>query len=283
MKNRKITILLVIILFVGLSLLLYPPISNWWNSYRQSKVMVSYAGAISKIDNETYKQLLEDARAYNKTVASKGGGGWKLSDTEQALYDSLLNVDGSGVIGYIDIPKIHCTLPIYHGTSDGVLQIAVGHNEGTSLPVGGESTHCVLSGHRGLPSARLFTDLDQMTVGDVFTINTLDEVLTYEVDQIHIVLPHEISELRIEPGQDLCTLLTCTPYGINTHRLLVRGHRIDTVKEHDIRVIADSVQVEPPLVALFIGAPILLLLTLVVLLLPIKPRKQIEIEEEIEL
>lgn len=283
MRKRKINALLLLILIVGLSLLLYPPISNWWNSMRQSRVMVSYADAISRIDNDTYKQILEDARSYNKYVSSKGGGGWSFTDAEQAEYDSLLNVDGTGVMGYIEIRKINCTLPIYHGTSDGVLQIAIGHNEGTSLPVGGESSHCVLSGHRGLPSARLFTDLDQMGVGDTFIINTLDEVLTYEVDQVHIVLPHEISELRIEPGKDLCTLLTCTPYGINSHRLLVRGHRIDTVRQSEIRVTADSIQVDPPLVALFIGAPILLLLTLAVLLLPLKSRKQTEIEEDIEL
>lgn len=283
MRKRKINALLLLILIVGLSLMLYPPISNWWNSMRQSRVMVSYADAISRIDNDTYKQILEDARSYNKYVSSKGGGGWSFTDAEQAEYDSLLNVDGTGVMGYIEIQKINCTLPIYHGTSDGVLQIAIGHNEGTSLPVGGESSHCVLSGHRGLPSARLFTDLDQMGVGDTFIINTLDEVLTYEVDQVHIVLPHEISELRIEPGKDLCTLLTCTPYGINSHRLLVRGHRIDTVRQSEIRVTADSIQVDPPLVALFIGAPILLLLTLAVLLLPLKSRKQTEIEEDIEL
>ena len=183
-------------------------------------------------------------------------------------------MSGLGIMGYIDIPGIDCSLPIYHGTEESVLQIAVGHLEWSSLPVGGESTHCVLSGHRGLPSAKLFTNLDKLQAGDIFLLRVLDEVLTYEVDQILIVEPQETGALRIEKGKDYCTLVTCTPYGINTHRLLVRGHRIDNIEEaKTVRVTADAIQIEPLLVAPVVAIPILLLL-MILLLLPKQPRKK---------
>ena len=259
MSKRKSNILLILILIVGLSLLLYPPVSNWWNSYRQSKVVSDYAARVADLDNEEYQRILNDARAYNELVAAYGGGATALSAEQRADYLRQLDVDGTGVMGYIDIQKIRCTLPIYHGTDDGVLQIAIGHIEGSSLPVGGESTHCVLSGHRCLPSARLFTDIDQLVEGDTFLIRTLDEVLTYEVDQIRIVLPREVGDLRVEPGEDLCTLVTCTPYGVNTHRLLVRGHRVDT-KPGTLAVTAEAFQIRPVVVMPAIAIPILLLL-----------------------
>ena len=197
-----------------------------------------------------------------------------MTDEERTKYESLLNVSGYGIIGYIEIPSINCSLPIYHGTDEAILQIAVGHIEGTSLPVGGSGTHCVLSGHRGLPSARLFTDLDKMVIGDTFLMRVLDETLTYEVDQIRIVLPYEMDDLEIEEGKDYCTLVTCTPYGINSHRLLVRGHRIENQEEAQaIRITADAMQIEPLLVAPIVAIPMLLIL-LVILLLPKKSKKK---------
>ena len=265
MKKRTTNILLVVMLCVGLSLLLYPPIANWWNSYRQSKVVVGYADAVTHVDREKYQALLDSAHAYNEKIAETGGGGAYFTEEQWNEYKEQLDIDGSGVIGYIEIQKIRCTLPIYHGTDDSILQIAIGHIEGTSLPVGGPSTHCVLSGHRGLPSARLFTDIDQLTEGDTFIIRTLDEVLTYEVDQIRIVLPQETRDLRIVPGEDLCTLVTCTPYAINTHRLLVRGHRIET-KPGILSVTAEGVLIKPVVVMPILSTPIILLLILLVII-----------------
>ena len=265
MRKRKSDILLILVLIVGLSLLLYPPVSNWWNSYRQSKVVSDYAEHVGHLDSEEYQRILNDAHAYNELVAAYGGGATALTAEQRADYLRQLDVDGTGIMGYIDIQKIRCTLPIYHGTDDGVLQIAIGHIEGSSLPVGGESTHCVLSGHRGLPSARLFTDIDQLVEGDTFLIRTLDEVLTYEVDQIRIVLPREVSDLCVEPGEDLCTLVTCTPYGVNTHRLLVRGHRVDT-KPGTLAVTAEAFQIRPVVVMPAIAIPLLLLLLILALI-----------------
>ena len=193
--------------------------------------------------------------------------GFFLTEEQQAQYESLLDISGTGIMGYIEIPSINVSLPIYHGTSDSVLQIAVGHLDWTSLPVGGESTHCVLSGHRGLPSAKLFTNLDQIVEGDTFIIRVLDEVLTYEVDRILIVEPEDVTALQIESGKDLCTLVTCTPYGINSHRLLVRGHRVETEQEEAaVRLVSDGIQIEPLLVAPVVALPMLLALLLVLLL-----------------
>ena len=201
-----------------------------------------------------------------------------MTDEEKEEYDQYLKIDDTGIMAYIEIPEIDCSLPIYHGTEESVLQIAIGHIEGTSLPVGGESTHCVLSGHRGLPSAKLFTNLDQMKTGDTFVIRVLDEVLTYEVDQILIVEPNNTSALTIEAGKDLCTLVTCTPYGINSHRLLIRGHRVENTPEAKmIRVVADAIQIEPLIVAPVVAAPVLLIL-FVMLMLP-KRKKHIEKEK----
>ena len=271
MRKHGTTILLLI-LFIGLSLMLYPTFSNWWNSMHQTRAIAAYSEQVAQLDTVSYDQLWEDARAYNRSLLGRENT-FLLSDEQKAEYDRLLDVSGLGIMGYIEIPSIQVTLPIYHGTDEAVLQIAVGHLEWTSLPVGGESTHCVLSGHRGLPSARLFTDLDKLTVGDRFLFRVLDEVLTYEVDQILIVEPYDTDALRIEPGKDLCTLVTCTPYGINTHRLLVRGHRVENEREaQTVRVTSDAIQIEPYLVAPVVAAPILLVL-LIVLLIPKRRKK----------
>lgn len=263
--SNLITIILILILLAGLSLLLYPTVSDYWNSFHQSRAIASYAEQVAEIDSDTYEQLWADAQAYNRSLIGKVGR-YDMTDEERAKYESLLDVSGNGIIGYIEIPSIKCSLPIYHGTDEAILQIAVGHIEGTSLPVGGSGTHCVLSGHRGLPSARLFTDLDKMVVGDIFMMRVLDETLTYEVDQIRIVLPNEMDDLEIEEGKDYCTLVTCTPYGINSHRLLVRGHRIENqVEAQDIRVTSDAIQIEPLIVAPIVALPMLLALLFILL------------------
>lgn len=271
MKKRKkdhlTTVLLVIILVAGLSLLLYPTVSDYWNSFHQSRAISSYAENVANLDKERYDEIWKAARAYNDSLKDRATN-FALSPEQKETYESLLDISGGGIMGYIEIPKIDCALPIYHGTAESVLQIAVGHLEWSGLPVGGRNTHCVLSGHRGLPSARLFTDLDKLQEGDLFMLRVLDEVLTYQVDQIQIVEPQEVSSLQIEEGLDLCTLVTCTPYGINSHRLLVRGQRIENVEEaREIRVTADAMQIEPLLVAPVAAIPMLLIL-LIILLVP---------------
>lgn len=262
-KHRQTisTLLLVLVFLVGLSLLLYPTVSDYWNSLHQSRAIASYAEQVATLDNAAYDALWAEARAYNDTLRTKTDR-FTLTDEELAEYNATLNVPGTNVIGYIEIPKIDCYLPIYHGTDEATLQVGVGHLEGSSLPVGGASTHCVLSGHRGLPSAKLFTDLDQLAEGDTFVLYVLDETLTYEVDQIRIVEPQEVDELAIEDGQDYCTLVTCTPYGINTHRLLVRGHRVENAEtgQAAARVSADAMQVDTAAVAPLVAVPLLLLL-----------------------
>jgi len=231
----------------------------------QSQAIANYAEAVAELDDTSYEQLWADAQRYNQTLLNKENR-YMLTDEEWEEYEALLDVSGNGIIGYIEIPSIDCALPIYHGTDEAVLQIAIGHIAGTSLPVGGENTHCVLSGHRGLPSAKLFTNLDQLAEGDTFMLRVLDEILTYEVDQIRIVLPDELDELEIVEGEDYCTLVTCTPYGINTHRLLVRGHRIANIETNNgIRVTADAMQIDTVLVASFVAAPILFVLLIVLL------------------
>ena len=274
MRKHWSTILLVIILLIGLSLLLYPSFSDWWNSFHQSHAIASYAEEVANMDDEQYEELWSSAQDYNQALQHRPNS-FVLSEEQADNYEVLLNVGGNGIMGYIEIPSINVALPVYHGTNEAVLQIAVGHLEWTSLPVGGEGTHCVLSGHRGLPSARLFTDLDKLVVGDIFMLRVLDEVLTYEVDQIQIVLPNNVDTLLCEEGEDLCTLVTCTPYGINSHRLLVRGHRIDNLPEaENIRITADAIQIEPVIVAPLLAAPMLLILLIVLLIPKRKPKKE---------
>ena len=260
MRKHLSTIILVIVLILGVMILLYPTISDYWNSFHQSRAIASYLDEIEKIDPVDYEREWARAEQYNKDLRKKPNR-FRLDEQEYAEYESLLNLTGSGIMGYIEIPKINCSLPIYHGTDEAVLQIAVGHIEGSSLPTGGPGTHTVLSGHRGLPSARLFTDLDQVEEEDLFVIRVLDRVMTYMVDQVLIVLPEEMDGLAIDPNEDYCTLVTCTPYGINSHRLLVRGRRTKNVEmEQIIKVVSDATQVKPIMVAPVIAAPMLLML-----------------------
>lgn len=270
-RNNLTTVILVVALLAGLSLLLYPSFSDYWNSYHSSQAITDYSNAVKDMDNEKYGELLEQAREYNSALAS-GTQEFYLTEQEKKYYDSMLDVSGNGIMGYIEIPKIGVYLPVYHGTEESALQVAVGHLEWSGLPVGGESTHCVLSGHRGLPSAKLLTNLDKMQEGDVFVLRVLDEVFTYEVDRISIVEPNDISQMQIEQGQDLCTLVTCTPYGINTHRLLVRGHRVENTKESlSIRIMSEANQIDPLLVAPIVALPVLAV-TLIIIFIP-KGRK----------
>ena len=272
-KSSFVTAILIAALLAGALLLLYPTISDYWNSLHQSRAIASYAEQVADLDDNMYEQLWADARAYNETFGSSTSR-FVMTDEQKKVYDALLNIAGNGVMGYIEIPKIKCNLPIYHGTDESVLQIAIGHVQGSSLPVGGAGTHCVLSGHRGLPRAKLFTDIDQLTEGDVFLLRVLDETLTYEVDQIRTVLPDELDDLAIEEGKDYCTLVTCTPYGINSHRLLVRGHRVENqASASTIRVTADAMQIEPLLIAPLVAAPMLLVL-LVIVLIPHRTKKK---------
>ena len=270
MKNKTSTIILFLAFLVGLSLLLYPTASDYWNSMHASKAVADYSTQVSQLTQTQYDELWAAATAYNQSLRDRSGS-FYLTDEQKEQYASQLDVSGTGIMGYIEIPNIKLSLPIYHGTEDSVLQIAVGHLEWSSLPVGGEGTHCVLSGHRGLPSAKLFTNLDQLVEGDTFVLRVLDEVLTYQVDQILIVEPEDTDALKAEEGKDLCTLVTCTPYGVNSHRLLVRGHRIENQAQAEaIRVTSDAMQIEPRLVAPLLAMPILLLL-LVLLLVPKQP------------
>lgn len=261
LKKRTLsTIILILVFLVGLSLLLYPTVSDYWNSLHQSRAITGYAEQVAAMDNDIYERLWSEAEAYNKALLNQADR-FRLSDEELEAYEQLLSVDGTNVIGYIEIDKIDVYLPVYHGTSESVLQTGVGHLEGSSLPVGGPGTHSVISGHRGLPNARLFTDLDQLEMGDTFVLHVLDATLTYEVDQIRIVEPTEVSELAIAEGEDYCTLVTCTPYGINTHRLLVRGHRVENGETGAaVRVTADAMQIEPVTVAPLVAVPLLILL-----------------------
>ena len=259
MKKNLTNILLVVILLVGAAILLYPTAADYWNSFHQSRAIAGYSESVNNLNEAEYERIWQSAVEHNRWVSGKSVP-FSLSEAEWAEYESQLDLAGNGIMGYIDIPKIECVLPIYHGTSDSVLQVAVGHIESSSLPVGGASSHCILSGHRGLPSAKLFTDLDRLGEGDYFQLKILNETLTYEVDQIRIVLPVEVSELGITQGQDYCTLVTCTPYGINSHRMLVRGRRIANPREA-ANITSDAIRVDPVLVAPAMAAPMLIVLT----------------------
>ena len=266
MKKHLPTLCMVLVFVVGLSLLLYPTISDYWNSFHQTQVISGYGDSVARLDEISYDYVWQAARQYNADLLQEDNRFFPTEDMHER-YLSLLNVAGNGVMGFIEIPELSVRLPIYHSTDEAVLQVAVGHIEGSSLPVGGAGTHCLLSGHRGLPSAKLFSSLDQMAVGDVFMLHVLDETLTYEVDQILVVEPGDVSALELDPLADLCTLVTCTPYGINSHRLLVRGHRIETQKEKaPVTVTADAVQVERWKVALAVAGPLLILVMMIGLL-----------------
>lgn len=266
MRKRKVsvsTVILVIVFLAGLSVMLYPIISDYWNSKTQSRVIADYDKLLSNMDNETYKSIMENAEDYNNKL--KGLYNPLENYNELDGYNDTLEVTGTGIMGYITIPGIDVELPIYHGTSDKVLNNAAGHLQGSSLPIGGDSTHAVISAHRGLPSAKLFSDLDELEKGDRFTITVLNEVLTYEVDKIQIIEPDELDKLVIVDGEDYVTLITCTPYGINTHRLLVRGTRVEAENKLSVRVSADAVKIEPILVAPFVAIPVLIIFLIVML------------------
>ena len=276
MKKKHIsTIIIALIFLAGLGFLLYPTVSNLWNRAHQSRAIATYTKQVEKLDDSQNKEMLKAARKYNKSLLKKSDH-WKLSKKDKKKYESLLDVSGTGIMGYIEVPKIDCSLPIYHGTDEGALQIAIGHLEGRSLPVGGKSTHCVLSGHRGLPSARLFTDLDQMEEGDVFVLNVLGRKLAYEVDQIKVVLPDEMSDLEIVQGKDLCTLVTCTPYGINTHRLLVRGHRTKYIEETVVRVQKEAEKKETGIWLLAGGGTVFLIIIIIVVVKRRRKRRNLQ-------
>ena len=276
MKKHLSTIFFGIIFLIGLLLVLYPTVSNFLSNREQKKVIREYSNIVNNMDKEEKEAMYNEAVDYNKEIYEKGMIDYSNPDAVQG-YNDILDVSGTEIMGYISIPKINVELPIYHGPSDGVLQVAVGHLEGSSLPVGGENTHCVLSGHRGLPSADLFTHLDRLNVHDIFTISVLDKTLVYEIDQIKVVAPGDTQYLQIEDGKDYCTLLTCTPYGINTHRLLVRGVRVaDSDDKDNIYVYADAYKIDTKTVTVLMAVPLtlLLLLGMVVHIRRNKKRKQ---------
>ena len=257
------TIILMIILLSGVGIFLYPSVSDWWNSMHATRAISGYVTAVEDMSGQEKEDMLQAARIYNDSLSN--GVNFTLTEEQLEEYNSLLNIGGTGIMGYVQISAIGVNLPVYHSVDEGVLQIAVGHIPGSSLPVGGERVHSILSGHRGLPSAKLFSDLDQMQEGDVFTVTVLDETITYMVDQIRIVLPEETDELAIQPGKDYCTLVTCTPYGINTHRMLVRGRRIENI-EGDVVIVAEAVRIPNYIVIPAVGIPMLFLVLAAMLL-----------------
>ena len=270
-RNNLLTFLMVTGLIVGIVLLVYPSVANYWNSFHQTQVLIEYNDVVSSMSKEDYKKFLDDAKEYNNKLAESGII-WNMSDSELEEYEKKLNINKNGIMGYISIPKVHIKLPIYHGTSESVLQVAIGHIEGSSLPVGGKGTHCIVSGHRGLPSAKLFTDVDKIKEGDTWTMTVLNETITYECDQIRIVEPEDLSELQIVEGEDLCTLVTCTPYGVNTHRLLIRGHRVANA-DGTADITADAIQIEPVYIAPVLAVPALIILFLILLIASIRARR----------
>ena len=281
MRRHKTVIFLTLGFLVGISLLLYPAFSNYWNSKTQSRAIVDYESVLEHLKPEDYSAMFQAAYDYNRALYETD---YPLMDYEEipGYYDTL-TLPGSSIIGYVKIVKIGVELPIYHGTSDEVLNVGVGHLEGTSLPVGGENTHSVMSAHRGLPSAKLFTDLDRLEPGDTFQITVLDQVLTYQVDQVKVITPTEVEDLLIAEGKDYCTLFTCTPYGINTHRLLVRGIRIETITEKPIIYVAnEAFRIEPLLVTPAVAAPMLLVFLIHLMVKYREPPKKKEGDPEHE-
>ena len=270
------TALLFFLLILGIAILLYPTVSDYYNSFHQSRAIASYVQQMEEMDESIYDAEWEEAARYNAQLMDLEMR-FVMDDEQREWYERVLDITGTGIMGYIEIPKIDCSLPLYHGTSESVLQIAVGHIEGTSVPGGGPATHMVFSGHRGLPSAKLFTDLDKLEIGDMFVIRSLNQVFTYEIDQVLIVLPYELDALAIDPEQDYCTLVTCTPYGVNTHRLLVRGHRTENVEmERLVKVVNDAQQIDQVIVAGVVAAPMLtiLLIWMLIVTRDKKPKKR---------
>ena len=268
MRSKKSTIILLVVFFIGLSVLLYPSVSSYWNSKTQSEAIVDYEAMLASYRPEDYSSMFAEADAYNEALRQLEQ---PLRDYGQlGQYNNVLNIGGNGMIGYLSISKIGQELPVYHGTSDAVLSVASGHVEGTSLPVGGKSTHSVISAHRGLPTAVLFTNLDRMEIGDTFTFTILDRTITYEVDQIRIVEPDDSSLIQITEGKDYCTLLTCTPYGINTQRLLVRGHQVDASQTRNLYIANEAYRIEPLVAMPIVALPIIIVLLIYVMFAPVK-------------
>ena len=265
------TWILLLIMFLGAAIMAYPTVSDWWNSFHSTRAIASYSKQVEETDTKELEAMLEAAREYNRKLLYKENP-FAMSDEDMAEYKELLNLSGTGLMGYIQIPSIKVNIPVYHTTEESVLQIAVGHVDWTALPVGGESTHTVLSGHRGLPSAKLFTDLDKIKEGDRFTITVLNQTITYEVDQIRIVEPGDISELATVPGRDYCTLVTCTPYGINTHRLLIRGTRVAN-EAGELVVTPEAVMLPHYLTIPAVGIPLLFVFLAAMLILTRKKKK----------
>lgn len=268
MKNKKSTIILLVSFFVGLSVLLYPAISSYWNSKTQSEIILDYEAMLANIEADDYTALFEEAEEYNKKLSQLASPHVEHEKVEGYL--DVLDVTGTGMMGYITIPKISQEIPVYHGTSEEVLSVAVGHYQGSSLPIGGESTHSVVSAHRGMPTATLFTYLDRMEVGDLFYYTVLDRKFTYEVDQIRIVEPDDTSLVQIEEGKDYSTLVTCTPFGLNTQRLLVRGHQIDVQQTRNIYIANEAYRVDPLIVMPIVALPIIFVLLIYVMFAPVK-------------
>ncbi len=275
MKKDRMSTILVFIFFIGLSVTLYPFISDYWNSRTQSRAIASYSDTVSQMDETDYETMLEEANEYNKKLRKLS---FPFVDYKSlGNYEDILDINGTGIIGYVNIPILGVELPIYHGTDEGVLQVAAGHLAGSSFPIGGKGTHAVISAHRGLPSAKLFTDLDELIKGDIFTITVLNQTITYEVDQIRIVLPQEVDELQIDANKDYCTLMTCTPYGVNSHRMLVRGVRIENLKTTSTAYVpADATQVNQTIVSIVLAIPMVFILLLILLIDQRRVRKKQE-------
>ena len=282
-KSNWSTWLLLALMLIGLAIMAYPTVSDKWNSFHSSRAILTYDRSVTEACEAQLQTMLEEARAYNASLLEKSNV-YRMTDADLEQYESLLNISGNGLMGYIRIPSINVNIPIYHGTDEAILQVAVGHLDWSSLPVGGESTHAVLSGHRGLPSARLFTDLDKLTEGDRFTITVLNQTILYEIDQILIVEPQDVAELNIIPGGDYCTLVTCTPYGVNTHRILVRGHRIEDEDVYSLEISPEAAVLPRYLTIPAVGIPLLFLVLTLVLFdaSSRRKRRQVPTVEELQ-
>lgn len=280
MKRNILKYTLTLTFFIGIGLLLYPFISDYVNSRHQSRIVENYQDSVSKLDDSEKQALFQKAAEYNQRLASTKDAFYHPERVKG--YEDTLDITGTGIMGYLDIDKIDLELPIYHSVDDDVLQIAIGHLPGTSLPVGGAGTHTVLSGHRGLPSAKLFSDLDKLEPGDRFTITVLSEVFTYQVEHTKSVEPYEVDDLQLEPGRDLCTLFTCTPYGVNTQRLFVRAKRVqnDEIQERRIYYTNEAYRVTPAIVAPILAAPVLLVLYVCVLISDFRRKRRLKAQKQ---
>lgn len=282
-RRRKVsvsTVVMTMVLVLGLCIISYPTVSDWWNSYHQSQAIATYIAAVEETDPKQIEAMLQAAHKYNEGLVNDPDR-FTLTNEESADYNSLLNLTSNGLMGYVQIPSIGVNLPVYHGVDETHLQVAIGHIEGSSLPVGGEGTHVAVSGHRGLPSAKLFSDLDQLSDGDIFTFTVLNQTITYEVDQVRIVEPKDLSPLAIDAGKDYATLITCTPYGINTHRLLVRGHRVDNPSDQEV-VPAGAVQIPKYIAIPAVAIPVLFVYLLVALVLHRRRRLPLDADEALD-